>query len=40
MNVFAVLLVRELQPSTNVTENSLLGAMEVLDPLLELYKVF
>ena len=40
MKVFVVLLVCGLQPSTNVTKNSALGVAGVLDPPLELYKVF
>ena len=35
MNVFVVLLVCSLQPSTNVTKNSVLGVAE--DPPLELF---
>ena len=37
MKVFVVFLVRCLQPSTNVTENFILGVAGVLDPPLELY---
>ena len=40
MKVFVVLLVWGLQPSTNVTKNSILRVAGVLDPPLELYKVF
>ena len=40
MKVFVVLLVCGLQPSTNVTKNSILGVAGVLDPPLELYNVF
>ena len=40
MKVFVALLVCGLQPSTNVTKNSILGVVGVLDPPLELYNVF
>ena len=40
MKVFVVLLVSGLQPSTNVTKNSVLGAVRVLDLLLEPHNVF
>ena len=40
MKVFLVLLVSGLQPSTNVTKNSVLGAVRVLDPPLEPHNVF
>ena len=40
MKVFLVLLVSGLQPSTNVTKNSVLGAVRVLDLPLEPHNVF
>ena len=40
MKVFLVLLVSGLQPSTNVTKNSVLGDVRVLDLPLEPHNVF
>ena len=40
MKVFVVLLVCDLQPSINVTKNSVLGVAVVLDPPLKFYNVF
>ena len=40
MKVCIVLLVCDLQPSTNATKNSILGVTGVLDPPLGLYNMF
>ena len=40
VKVFVVLLVCDLQPSTNVTKNSILGVAGILDPSVELYNMF